>query len=238
MMLRLWAAAAALALGLAMPALAEQGKPVKVALIEDRTGPLEAYARQLITGFRMGIEYATRGTGTVAGRKIEIMEKDSQTKPDLGRTLLEQAYSDDDVDLAIGGTSSAVALAMLPVAQDYKKLLIVDGAVADSITGESGTATSSASTATRRRTRSPTRCRSASPGVVIATLAQDYAFGRDGVAAFKAALKPTGASWCTRNTRPPPPPTSPRRCSASSMRWRKRAGRQDAVRACGPAPTR
>ncbi len=31
------------------------------------------------------------------------------------------------------------------------------------------------------------------PGVAIATLAQDYAFGRDGVAAFKAALAPTGA---------------------------------------------
>ena len=32
------------------------------------------------------------------------------------------------------------------------------------------------------------------PGVHIATLAQDYAFGRDGVAAFKEALAKTGAS--------------------------------------------
>jgi branched-chain amino acid transport system substrate-binding protein len=32
------------------------------------------------------------------------------------------------------------------------------------------------------------------PGVTIATLAQDYAFGRDGVAAFKEALAKTGAT--------------------------------------------
>ena len=49
--------------------------------------------------------------------------------------MLGAAYGDDNVDLAIGGTSSGVALAMLPVAQEYKKVLIVDGAVADSITG-------------------------------------------------------------------------------------------------------
>ena len=77
-------------LALAAPALAQQGKPVKVALIEDKTGPLEAYAKQMVTGFRMGLEYATHGTNTVAGRKIEIIEKDSQIKPDLGRNLLER----------------------------------------------------------------------------------------------------------------------------------------------------
>ena len=53
----------------------------------------------------------------------------------------------------------------------------------------SGTSTSSAPAATARRTRSRTRSRSTRTGVSIATLAQDYAFGRDGVKAFKDALK-------------------------------------------------
>ena len=193
MSIRPGALAAVLALGLAAPAPAEEAKPVKVALIEDRTGPLEAYARQLVTGFRLGLEYATHGTNTVAGRRIEIIEKDSQFKPELGRTLLEQAYGDDDVDLAVGGTSSGVALAMLPVAKEHEKLLIVDGAVADSITGEkwnryifrvdrNSTQDALANAASVGR-----------PGVVIATLAQDYAYGHDAVTAFRAALAPTGA---------------------------------------------
>jgi branched-chain amino acid transport system substrate-binding protein len=193
MKMRLGALIAGVVFALAGPAFAQQGKPVKVALIEDRTGPLEAYAKQLVTGFRMGLEYATKGSNTVAGRRIDVVEKDSQFKPDLGRTLLEQAYGDDDVDLAIGGTSSGVALAMLPVAQDYKKLLIVDGAVADSITGDKW------NRYIFRVDRNSTQDAVANalsigrPGVVIATLAQDYAFGRDGIAAFKAALAPTGA---------------------------------------------
>jgi branched-chain amino acid transport system substrate-binding protein len=184
--------AAALLLGIAVPTLAQQG-PVRVALIEDKTGPLEAYAKQLVTGFKMGIEYATKGSNTVAGRKIELIEKDSQTKPDVGRNLLAEAYGDDNVDLAVGGTSSAVALAMLPVAQDYKKVLIVDGAVADSITGDKWNRYIFRVDRNSSQDAISNALSIGKPGVVIATLAQDYAFGRDGVAAFREALKPTGA---------------------------------------------
>lgn len=191
MRIRPWLVAALL-LGMVAPALAQQG-PVKVAVIDDKTGPLEAYAKQLVTGFKMGIEYATKGSNTVAGRKIELIEKDSQTKPDVGRNLLAEAYGDDNVDLAVGGTSSAVALAMLPVAQDYKKVLIVDGAVADSITGDKWNRYIFRVDRDSSQDAISNALSIGKPGVVIATLAQDYAFGRDGVAAFREALKPTGA---------------------------------------------
>src|SRR3546814_14754036 len=46
------------------------------------------------------------------------------------------AYCDDKAALAVGPTASGVALAMLPVAEEYKKILIVEPAVADAITGE------------------------------------------------------------------------------------------------------
>src|ERR1700728_2511599 len=110
--------------------------PIKIALIADKTGPLEAYAKQTSAGFAMGLDYATGGTMMVEGHKLIVIEKDSQTKPDVGRNLLNEAYNDDGADLAVGGTSSAVALAMLPVAQDNKKIFIVEPAVADSITGD------------------------------------------------------------------------------------------------------
>lgn len=190
------------ALGLAGPALADS-KPIKIAFIQDKTGPLEAYAKQESVGFQLGLEYATKGTMMVAGHKIEVIEKDSQFKPDVGRNVLAEAYGDDGADLAVGGTYSAVALAMLPVAQDYKKILIVEPAVADSITGDkwnryifrtgrnsSQDAISNAIAIGRKDT-------------VIATLAPDYAFGRDGVAAFKAALAGTGAKLVHEEYAPP-----------------------------------
>ncbi|MCW3475618.1 substrate-binding domain-containing protein [Limobrevibacterium gyesilva] len=195
--------AAALFLGLAVPAYAQPAKPVKVALIGDKTGPLEVYAKQLATGFKMGLEYATKGSGIVAGRKVELIEKDSQTKPDVGRNLLAEAYSDDDADLAVGGTSSAVALAMLPVAQDYKKVLIVDGAVADSITGDKWNRYIFRVDRNSSQDAISNALSIGKPGVVVAVLAQDYAYGRDGVAAFQEALKPTGAKLVHAEFAPP-----------------------------------
>ncbi|HPO20864.1 MAG TPA: ABC transporter substrate-binding protein, partial [Rubrivivax sp.] len=133
-----WLATAALATTLAaLPFDASSAQnEVKIALIASKTGPLEAYAKQTIVGFNLGLEYATGGTMTVNGKKLVVIEKDDQGKPDVGKTLLAQAYADDKADIAVGPTASPVALAMLPVAEEYKKILLVEPAVADSITGD------------------------------------------------------------------------------------------------------
>src|SRR4051812_17506836 len=110
-------AAVLLMTGLATSAQAAE-KPIKIALIHGMTGIMEAYAKQTSTGFRLGLEYATGGKMMVNGRKIEIVEKDDQLKPEIGKTLLMEAFGDENCDLAVGPTSSGVALAMLPVAQE------------------------------------------------------------------------------------------------------------------------
>jgi branched-chain amino acid transport system substrate-binding protein len=182
--LGLMAAAVLFAAG---PAAAQQ--ELKIALIAGKTGPLEAYAKQTETGFMLGLEYLTKGTMMWEGRKIVVSVKDDQLKPDLARSLLEQAYSDDKVDIAVGTTSSAAALAMLPIAQDYKKVLIVEPAVADAITGERWNRYIFRTG--RNSTQDAYAAAAAFPkigDVSVATLAQDYAFGRDGIAALKAAL--------------------------------------------------
>ena len=61
------------------PAFA-QGKDIRVAFIFDKTGPLEAYVKQTQTGLQMGLEYATNGTMTIGGRKLVLIERDSQGK--------------------------------------------------------------------------------------------------------------------------------------------------------------
>ena len=151
----------------------------------------------------MGLEYATGGTMAVAGRKLVVIEKDSQTKPDVGRNLLGEAYSDDGADIAVGGTSSAVALAMLPVAQDNKKILIVEPAVADSITGDKWNRYIFRTGRNSSQDAMSNAIAIGRPGTVVATLAQDYAFGRDFVTAFKTALAPTGAKLVFEEYAPP-----------------------------------
>jgi len=162
---------------------------IKIAHVYSKTGPLEAYGKQTQTGLMMGLQYATGGTMQVNGRKITVIERDDQGKPDLGKSLLAAAYADDKVDLAVGPTSSGVALAMLPVAEEYKKILLVEPAVADAITGDKWNKYIFRTGRNSSQDAISNAVAMDKDGVSVATLAQDYAFGRDGVKAFKDALK-------------------------------------------------
>ena len=168
---------------------AQTNKEIKIAVIASKTGPLEAYAKQTITGFKMGLDYATGGTGMVAGRKLVVIEKDDQGKPDVGKAALAAAYADDKVDIAVGPTASPVALAMLPVAEEYKKVLLVEPAVADSITGDKWNRYIFRTGRNSSQDAAANAAAFDKPGVVVATLANDNAFGRDGVKASKDFIK-------------------------------------------------
>ncbi len=185
---------AALAAAISMIAFGQaKAEDIKIAHVYGKTGALEAYAKQSHTGLMMGLEYATDGTMEIDGRKIVVIEKDTQLKPDVGRTALAEAFGDDEADIAVGPVSSGVALAMLPVAEEYGKVLLVEPAVADSITGENWNRYIFRTGRNSSQDAISNAVALGEEGVSIATLAQDYAFGRDGVAAFKEALKNTGA---------------------------------------------
>src|SRR6478735_1709777 len=183
-------ALAAIAAVAASPTVLAQAKSeIRIAHVYSKTGPLEAYGKQTQTGFMMGLDYATGGTMTVAGKKIVVIEKDDQGKPDVGKSLLAAAYGDDKADLAVGPSSSGVALALLPVAEEYKKILLVEPAVADSITGDKWNKYIFRTGRNSSQDAISNAVALDKPGVTIATLAQDYAFGRDGVKAFKESIK-------------------------------------------------
>jgi len=178
----------ALALAGAQAALAQTGE-IRIAHVYSKTGPLEAYGKQTQAGLMMGLEYATGGSMSVAGKKLVVIEKDDQGKPDLGKSQLATAYSDDKADIAVGPSASGVALAMLPVAEEYKKILLVEPAVADSITGDKWNKYIFRTGRNSSQDAISNAVAIDRAGVQIATLAQDNAFGRDGVKAFKDAVK-------------------------------------------------
>ena len=190
-MLRLFAAFALLAF--ATPSLAADPAPIRIAHVHGKTGPFQALAGDTQVGLMLGLEYATGGTMAIDGRKLVVIEKDDQLKPDLGKSLLEEAFTDDKADIAVGDVASNVVLAMLPVALENKKILIVEPAVADSITGKDWNRYVFRTGRNSSQDAISTAIALGKPGTTIATLAQDYAYGRDGIAAFRSALKSTGA---------------------------------------------
>ncbi|MGR3763479.1 substrate-binding domain-containing protein [Rossellomorea sp. NS-SX7] len=166
---------------------------VKIGVLASLTGALESYGKQTQRGFELGLEYATDGTMEVNGKKIEVVFEDTETKPEVAVQKATKLLEEEEVDFLVGSSSSGDTLAVLPLAEEYEKIMIVEPAVADSITGSEfnpyifRTARNSSQDAVAGAAAI------AKDGVKIATLAPDYSFGRDGVAAFKTAAENLGA---------------------------------------------
>ncbi len=185
--------------GIAIASAAWAADPIKIAVVHGISGhTFEVFSKQAQTGFDLGIEYATGGTNMVKGRPIEIIRKDTQFKPDVARAVLAEAYGDDDVLLAVGATSSGVTKGLLPIAEEYEKILIIEPAVADSLTGpDSNRYIFKTSRNSSMDMQAQALALKPDANLFVATLAEDYAFGKDGIKAFKAALEGSGATVVT-----------------------------------------
>lgn len=166
---------------------------IKIGVLASLTGALEAYGDQTTKGFELGLEYATDGTMEVAGKKIEVIYEDTETDPTVARQKAISLLEDEEVDFLVGSSSSGDTLAVTPLAEEYEKIMVVEPAAADSITGSEyndyifRTARNSAQDAVAAAAAI------AGDGVKIATLAPDYSFGHDGVSAFVIAAEELGA---------------------------------------------
>ncbi len=176
---------------LAAPSMAAD--PIKIGILQGLSGPYEIYGKAEVTGFKMGLEFFTNGTNKIIGRDVELIIEDTQLKAARAKMLLTKLYGDDKVDLAVGPTSSGVALAILPVARDFKKILIVEPAVADAITGAHWNRYIFRTGRNSSQDAISNAVAVAKPGVSIACIGQDYAFGKDGIAAYKKAAEKLGA---------------------------------------------
>lgn len=174
-------------------ASAQEGTPIKIALVIDQTGAFEEAARQTEIGFRLGLQYATDNSMKVAGHPIEIIIKDSALKADLARSRLAEAFGDDGADLAVGGTGSSQAIAMLPIAKQYQKVLFVDGGVADEITGSAWNRYVFRVSRSAGQDAIANARAIAKTGTSVGTLAFDYSAGRSTIDALRNELNAIGA---------------------------------------------
>jgi branched-chain amino acid transport system substrate-binding protein len=171
----------------------EKKEPIKIGVLASTTGALESYGKQTLRGFELGLEYATEGSMEVAGRKIEFVVEDTETKPEVAVQKATKLLEEDKVDFLVGSSSSADTLAVLPLAEEYQKIMIVEPAAADSITGSEFNKYIFRSARNSSQDAVAGAAAIAGKDVKIATLAPDYSFGRDGVAAFKEAAEKLGA---------------------------------------------
>ncbi|MGB8266214.1 MAG: substrate-binding domain-containing protein [Candidatus Velthaea sp.] len=126
--------AAVTAAGTLSGSAAAEKAPVNVGLIASKTGLLGAYGVEYSEAFRVGLDYATHGTGLAGGHKIVVSEVDDATDPAksvaAAKDLIGQQYK---IILSVGSSASALQLA--PLAKENNVLYISGGAASDAITG-------------------------------------------------------------------------------------------------------
>ena len=149
-------------------------------------GLLSAYGAQYIQGLKLGLEYATKGTGKVNGKKIEITAVDDGTDPakavTAAKDLIGRGYK-----IIGGSTQSGIALQIAPLAEQNRVLNISGPAATDLITGNNRY-TFRSGRQSIQDTLAVKEILGKGVGKKIVVLAQDSAFGQGNVAAVRTYL--------------------------------------------------
>jgi len=113
-------------------ALGEQ--PVKLGMIEPLTGVYAKLAEAEVVGARFALE-EVNAAGGILGREVKLLIADSANDAAVGEAKAQQLIDGEQVDFVLGDLNSAVALAVMRVTAEKRKLHIVTGGHTDQITG-------------------------------------------------------------------------------------------------------
>lgn len=106
---------------------------VKIAVVQEATGPYAAYADQFNTGLKAGLDHVTDGTGKINGTKLEVTYSDSGGNPtkavSSAKDLIGKGHR-----FIVGTVDSGIALQLAPIAEDNDAVFIPDAST-DKLTG-------------------------------------------------------------------------------------------------------
>ena len=167
---------------------------VQVGLIYSKSGLLASYGAQYIQGFKIGLQYATKGTNVVNGHKIEFQEVDDAGDPAKAVSAAKDLIG-QGVKIIAGSTASGVALQVAPIAEQNKVLFISGAAASDAITGVNHYTFRAGRQSQQDVLAIKGTLTGSLSGKHILVFAQDTAFGQGNVTAVKALVgDPNGAT--------------------------------------------
>ena len=111
---------------------------IRIGVLTTKTGALDYYGTMQVRGLELGIEYATEGTWQVAGRRLELIIEDDAGDPTTAGQEARELIEQRGVQILLGCVSSAATLVVAGIAEEYRRIFLVEPAAADSITGEQG----------------------------------------------------------------------------------------------------
>nr|WP_315397146.1 ABC transporter substrate-binding protein [uncultured Duganella sp.] len=179
------------ALTLAAMPLARAQETIKIGVIAAFSGPFADYGKQMEGGIKA---YMAQNGATVAGKKIEIIVKDTTgPSPEIAKRLAQELVVRDKVDFLAGFGLTPEALAVAPIAEQAKKPMIIMNAATFIITTKSNYIARFSMTLPQISAPMATWAVKNNIKKVV-TLVADYGPGIDAEAAFKNELVKGGGA--------------------------------------------
>ncbi len=181
-------AALAAALAVAVPSAGAQ-PTVRIGLILPYSGQFADPAAQMENGLRL---YMQQRGDTVAGRKIELIRRDTGgIAPDVAKRLAQELIVRDKVDLLAGFSLTPNAMAVADVSAQAKKFMVVMNAAASVVTTRSPYLVRTSFTLPQLN--EPLGIWAYRSGIrKVYSMVSDFAAGHDAEAAFHGAFKAAG----------------------------------------------
>lgn len=160
-----------------------------------RIGDINSYKRlpAHTVPYRHGVELAIEqinAAGGVLGKQLELVSRDDAGKPGEAVKIAEELFSKDKVALISGSLFSHVGLALTSYAGKKKVLYVAAEPLADALVWSKGNRyTFRLRPSTYMQAAMLAEEAAKNPARRWATIAPNYAYGKDAVAAFKKVLK-------------------------------------------------
>ncbi len=172
-----------------LPAGAAEDKII-LGVCEPLSGVMKDVGDRYLDAVKFSAEQINK-KGGILGKKVVVIAEDSQLKPDVATRKATKLILEDKADVIMTGTGSHIALAMMKVAEQYKKIFLTYGTEAASITGKEFNPymfraclnTDQHSFAIMAYFAKYTKFKK------FYILCQDYAFGREAAEGFKKKIK-------------------------------------------------
>ncbi len=164
-------------------------KAIKLAVME----PLSGTFKDIGDRYLEGVQYAAKvlnAQGGINGQKVEVIPVDSELKPAVATVKATKLILTQGVKYFCGGTGSSVAGAMEALAQKHSLIFYTYGMAAASLTGQQCSANFFRLCAnTDTQSAALAKWVAAKGFKKVATIAQDYSFGKEATEGFIKKLK-------------------------------------------------
>ncbi len=165
------------------------GAPIKIGYLASLTGFCARFSQEYVRGAQLAVR-TINGRGGVLGHPLELFIRDDRDTPNVGVREARDLVSEQHVKYLAGTCSSAVAKSVAQLVANPHHVLYMVGAADPSVFagGSDSYAFDTIPTATVEGQNAAAFIRAHPRWKRVAVLSEDYGYGHEVTAAFKAAM--------------------------------------------------